>query len=361
MKIKTLGIFFAALISAAAAVAQPRISWLETEHNFGAFSEDLGLVSVVFKYVNVGDEPLVITAARANCGCTTPRFSLDPLAPGDTASIEVKYDAKGRPGRFSKKVFVDTNTDPVRSTLLIKGVVVGAQQTVAQRYPVPMGKLSVARAYAMLGDVSKTHMKVEMLNAYNTTTDSIVPSVADTPAWLTVSCTPSPLAPGEQMSFNFMVHPEKTPLYGVVTDTISIIPDVAEPDVRFRMPVVVTLNEDFSKLTDSDIAKSPQASLLNERVDFGKVNLGTPLTATYVLRNDGKTPLIVRRVYAPEKDVDIAISSEKIKPGKKATITVTYTPRSDEQIVNLKINIITNDPLTPTQAVRFTAEPTAAN
>jgi hypothetical protein len=354
---KFASIIACAAISSIGAFAQPQIKWLESDHDFGAFSEDLGMVSVSFRYVNIGDQPLVITGARANCGCTTPRFSLDPLAPGDTAKIEVKYDAVGRPGRFSKKIYVDTNTEPTRSTLLIHGVVVGASQTVAQRYPISMGKLSLARAYAMLGEVSKSHMKVEMLNAYNCTTDSITPSVVDLPNWLTVTCTPSPLAPGEQMSFNFIIHPDRTPLYGVVTDTVSVVPDINEPNVQYKLPVVVTLNEDFSKLTDKDIAKSPQATLLNERADLGIVKRGETLSASYEIRNDGKSPLLIRRVYSAENNVNITVSSDKIKPGKKATITATYTPDANASIVNMKIMIIPNDPLTPTQAVRFTAEP----
>lgn len=331
--------------------------WLETDHDFGAFSEDLGKVGTTFKYVNTGTEPLVIISARANCGCTTPKYDTGALAPGDTAQLFVQYDAVGRPGRFMKKIFVETNAEPERSTLYVRGVVVGSSQTVGMRYPASMGKLSLARAAALLGDVSKSHMKVEMLNAYNSTTDSITPTVTNLPEWLTVSCTPSPVAPGEQMSFNFMVHPDRTSLYGQVSDTVYIVPDVREPEVRHKLPVVVTFSEDFSKLTQKELAQSPQATLISERVDLGKVQAGTPLKTTYQLRNDGKSPLLVRRVYSSdEANTQITISNTKIKPGKQATITVTHTPETDAPLVNLKITVITNDPLTPTQWLRLTAE-----
>jgi hypothetical protein len=354
---KFISILATALCSAFACSAQPRIEWVETDHDFGAFSEDLGKVGTTFRYVNTGTEPLVIISARANCGCTTPRFDTAPLAPGDTACLEVQYDAAGRPGRFMKKIFVDTNTEPSRSTLYVRGVVVGSAQTVGLRYPVSMGKLSLVRSAALLGDVSKSHMKVEMLNAYNSTTDSITPTVTDLPEWLTVSCTPAPVAPGEQMSFNFMVHPDRTSLYGQVSDSVTIVPDVREPDVRFKLPVVVSFSEDFSKLTQKELAQSPQASLLTERVDLGKVQAGTTLTATYQLRNDGKTPLLVRRIYSSDDaNTLISVSSDKIKPGKQATITVTHTPVANAPLVNLKITLITNDPLTPTQWLRLTAE-----
>lgn len=346
----------ATLLCVACCFAQPRIEWLRTTHDFGAFSEDKGKVGTIFRYVNVGNEPLVVVNARANCGCTTPKYSAEALAPGDTAQIEVQYDATGRPGRFSKKIYIDTNTTPERSTLTVRGVVVGSTQTVGLRYPVSMGKLSLVRDAALLGKVSKSHLKVEMLNAYNSTTDTITPTVINLPSWLTVSCIPSPLAPGEQMSFNFMIYPDRTNLYGQVSDTIYIVPDVREPNVHHKLPVVVNFTEDFSKLSDKQIAQSPQATLPTERINLGKVSRNTPIKATYQLRNTGKSALLVRRVYCDDSAAKIAVSREKIKPGKQSDFTVTYTPGLNANIVNLTITVITNDPLSPVQTVRLTAE-----
>ncbi|MDE7125423.1 MAG: DUF1573 domain-containing protein, partial [Muribaculaceae bacterium] len=56
-----------------AAWGGPHAKWLSTTHNFGAFSEETGIVTTTFRVVNTGDEPLLILAARANCGCTTPK------------------------------------------------------------------------------------------------------------------------------------------------------------------------------------------------------------------------------------------------------------------------------------------------
>lgn len=77
----------------------PKLTWLESVHDFGAFSEDLGIVTCDIPFVNSGDEPLLITAARVTCGCTVADYPTDPIAPGDTATVTVKYNAIGRPGR----------------------------------------------------------------------------------------------------------------------------------------------------------------------------------------------------------------------------------------------------------------------
>jgi hypothetical protein len=61
-------------------------------------------------------------------------------------------------------------------------------------------------------------------------------------------------------------------------------------------------------------------------------------------------------VYCDDSAAKIAVSREKIKPGKQSDFTVTYTPGLNANIVNLTITVITNDPLSPVQTVRLTAE-----
>ena len=117
------------IASTATALAQPKAQWLSTTHDFGAFDEDLGSVTTYFKVVNTGDKPLSILNVRASCGCTSPTYSHKPVASGDTGQVAVTYNPAGRPGKFDKKVRVETNADPSTATLTIRGVVIGDRQT----------------------------------------------------------------------------------------------------------------------------------------------------------------------------------------------------------------------------------------
>ena len=155
---KTLRLLAAAAYAAflaPTALAGPAITWLSSVHDFGAFDEDDGIVSCEIPYVNSGDSPLLLTGARASCGCTTPQISREPLAPGDTAAIVVSFDPTGRPGRFSKKIRISSNTEPATSTLEVKGVVVGSASTVGQRFPVDFGTLKLRTGAVMAGEVTK--------------------------------------------------------------------------------------------------------------------------------------------------------------------------------------------------------------
>jgi len=79
-----------------------------------------------FKFTNTGNEPLIITGVRASCGCTAPRYTADPVLPGETGVITVQYD-NSRAGQFAKTVTVTTNANPQSVRLTIKGNVVREQ------------------------------------------------------------------------------------------------------------------------------------------------------------------------------------------------------------------------------------------
>lgn len=75
-----------------------------------------------FKFTNTGTEPLIIKAAKGSCGCTVPTYPKEPIMPGESNVIEVRYDTQ-RVGAFTKTVTVTTNEATDTRTLTIKGEV----------------------------------------------------------------------------------------------------------------------------------------------------------------------------------------------------------------------------------------------
>lgn len=83
----------------------------------------------VFKFKNEGSEPLVITGARGSCGCTVPTYPQEPILPGKSAEIKVRYDTQ-RIGAFTKTVTITTNETGENASriLTIKGEVKQAEE-----------------------------------------------------------------------------------------------------------------------------------------------------------------------------------------------------------------------------------------
>lgn len=74
-----------------------------------------------FVFTNTGTEPLVISNAKGSCGCTVPTWPKEPIAPGQKATIKVKY-ATDRVGKFTKSITIQSNaaSEPTK-VLRIKG------------------------------------------------------------------------------------------------------------------------------------------------------------------------------------------------------------------------------------------------
>jgi hypothetical protein len=73
-----------------------------------------------FKFTNTGKEPLVITNCQGSCGCTVPQCPKEPILPGKSGVIKVKYDTN-RPGGIYKTVTVNSNAKSGNVVLTIKG------------------------------------------------------------------------------------------------------------------------------------------------------------------------------------------------------------------------------------------------
>jgi hypothetical protein len=110
---------------------QPKqiIEIAEKTHDFGTIKEEDGRVSHVFTFKNVTEGVLTIKNVRASCGCTTPAWSKEPIAPEAEAQITVTYNASGRPGAFHKSVTVtlSNGTEDFTQVLFIKGKVTPKQ------------------------------------------------------------------------------------------------------------------------------------------------------------------------------------------------------------------------------------------
>ena len=99
-----------------------KIEFTKEVHNYGKIKYN-GDPYCTFEFKNTGDEPLIISNSKGSCGCTVPTWPKEPIAPGATGSIKVKYDTK-RPGPINKSVTITSNAVNASTKVLrIKGEV----------------------------------------------------------------------------------------------------------------------------------------------------------------------------------------------------------------------------------------------
>jgi hypothetical protein len=98
------------------------VTFDEIEYDFGTVTEG-EIVETVFKLTNSGTTDLVITDAQVTCGCTVPVWPKDPIKPGATEEIKVRFNTNGKSNRQQKNITLITNTETGREILTLKGMV----------------------------------------------------------------------------------------------------------------------------------------------------------------------------------------------------------------------------------------------
>ncbi len=344
-KILSCGAMLIGALTAAAGV-----DWLRTTYDYGAFTEDGGSVSCEFRFVNNGSEPVSIVAARASCGCATPNFTKTPVAVGDTGKVEVLYNPVGRPGRFCKTVNVSISGSE-KQTLTVKGVVIGAQNTLKSRYPVDAGPLKLRGASMLMGTVRNPGAKSATFEVYNATTKPITPSWRGLPKYMKVKAMPETIPPGEQGVYSFVLTAGDDVPYGFLCDSLWLdIPGGKSVKVEYTAIV----EEDFRRLTPGERQKAPKVSVNTRSIDFGQVEIAAgPVEREFEVANLGKSNLIVRRVYTLDPSLTIVSAPSKVKKGKRALVKVRLDPsKVTGELLNGRIQLIVNDPDEPLTTIR---------
>jgi hypothetical protein len=119
--------FFTALFT----FGQAEMTFESVNHDFGEIQFN-GNGTFIFTYTNTGNQPLIILDVKSSCGCTTPQYSKEPLAPGASSAITVKYDTT-REGAFTKTVTILSTAKNSPIELVITGTVLKMQATSTEK------------------------------------------------------------------------------------------------------------------------------------------------------------------------------------------------------------------------------------
>src|SRR5690554_4097504 len=120
-----------ALIGFTAQAQQAKITFKTNTIDYGTITKGSDGVRV-FEFTNTGDAPLIITNVKSSCGCTIPKKPEGPVAPGESSTIEVKYDTN-RVGPIRRTITVSSNASEPMVALKITGEVRNADSSILEK------------------------------------------------------------------------------------------------------------------------------------------------------------------------------------------------------------------------------------
>ena len=351
-------ILMAATIFSIAAMAQEAvITFDKTTHDFGKINEADGRVTTVFEFKNEGMIPLVLTNVKASCGCTTPKWTREPIEPGQTGQITVTYNASGRPGRFQKTVTVTSNAAEPTTRLYIKGEVIPKPAQPVDKYPVKMGALSLQKNNINLGTIKRGNPKNIEIEYANTTNAEVTVELLYEPdnAFWVPNVTLPTVAPGQTGKIQFSLQTAFCPLYGPLNSTFYVQVNGKKVIANeYAITIKANLTEDFSKMTAEELQQAPIAQI-NREWQIAPVKAGKKISAKLNLLNVGINPLMIRRVYSNDPALNLQYPKTPIKGGKKADIRLDInTANMTAAQYSREVIVILNDPKQPVIKIKVT-------
>lgn len=137
----------------------------ETRHiKAEPMSEDDAPVLFRYRFRNVSRDVMKINRLVSTCMCASASCPVSSVSPGESSEIIVRYDPKGHPGRFERKIFVysDDGDSPAAVLRLSVEVINGADTS--DDWPVQKGCIRLRRDNLTFTEGERAVEKLRFIN-----------------------------------------------------------------------------------------------------------------------------------------------------------------------------------------------------
>jgi hypothetical protein len=350
----TFVLLFVTSLSVFAQQARP-VQFREEIFDFGSVKEDGGPVVHEFVFTNSSNRPIKIVSVQASCGCTTPDWSKEPVAPGKTGFVQASYNPKGRPGFFNKTLTVTTDFEANPIVLQIKGNVSTGGVGSEGEFTSANGNWKFKTSAFNIGKVYlKDEATVRDFQFLNSGKQAVTLSKVVSPEYIKVEVTPKSINPGEKGNVKIIYNGKKKNQYGFQSDNVELHTDDEESPVK-AFSVYATLEDYFGDLKPEDRAKAPRLQLAASSIDFGRLGKNTTMVRELTISNTGKKELAIKSVQGNCACISASASKSSLKPGESSLIKIVFDASGRKGTQQKAVTIYSNDPVSPVQRFTFSA------
>ena len=308
------------------------------EWDFGAIREADGAVSHAFTVFNGDSRPLRLTRAIPGCSCISATLPGADIAPGQSATVEVRFTPAGASGPVERTIEIQAGGRSL-GMLSIRADVLPADRSIQERYPVVLAEgLYASRADVRFGYLERGRPAGKVV---------FIANASDKPMRLRAEglsgthyrlVCPDTLAPGEEGRLEVWCDTPADPtVFATLRATLRLTPD-GVPALR-EMPI--------SGLCLTQAQESPDAPRLrNGPMQVRRRPLSRAPRGTLEIFNDGATDLILHAVEVPAGIRCAFEPGTHIAPGKSLTLTLSGAAGRDA-----RMTVFSNDPLRPAKEI----------
>ena len=323
-------------------------------HDFGDVLIAEGPVSCIFTFTNIGSQPIVVHNVISSCGCTTPEWTREPVRPGGTGTIQATFSNDQGPYPFDKTltVYVGVGRSSLDKPVLLRlrGVSHEKKKDLDEVFTSKIGPLGLRKTQTSIGYIDQGVLKSDQMQVANLSKSELAVEVASATPGLTVTVTPNPIPARSMARLNYVVDPSR--MGGTYWGKQQF-------DVTFRlngktyadkMSVTGVIKDHFDDMTKAQIEQAAIPVIDRSYFEFGQVKKGATVSATFSIRNKGKSPLVIHQIEGQAGASTIQTTLPlTIKPGGKADVKVRFNTASLDytgEVIEV-LTVITNAPSKP--------------
>lgn len=320
------------------------ISFDDKIHDFGDVLIGDGPVSHTFRFRNTGDADLKILNVISSCGCTTPLWPAEPVAPGAEGEISVTFTNDQGPYPFDKTLTVYVSGAARPEILHIRGVAYDKFPRLEERFPQRLGRLGFRNFTMSIGHVAKGTSRTDRVRFANLSDRPLTVEAVEASAGLSAKVEPNPVPPHEVAYLICTVDSRR------VGDVWGRTPLQLKFSVEGRIypapfTVLAYIRDDFSTLNEEQIAAAGVPSPVLSYAEIGEIAAGTRVDFSYTVRNTGKGPLLLRKVdWECDGISDLNRYPIRVKPGAQIELRFRLDTAGREGDVLDVLTLLTDSP-----------------
>ena len=321
--------------------AQTSLEFDAKEKNLGYIPEDTGNVVVDFFFKNTSKTSVLITDVDTHGGCSILSWPQDSLLAGYKGKLSIKVNPKNRPGALERKITFLSMPDSSRHTLVIKAYVepsdkVWDKNANETRY----GKLVLSSDYVRVGTVLENAKVEHTIKVKNTGKElaKIQLAKAQIPSYISITGLPELLGPQAEVNVKITVDFSTSNKLGKYIEMLTIPTNSGVDMVLYIIGEIVP--------TTLVTPNKPIADMLIREVDLNDISAEKPIQGSFVLKNSGLSPLLIRKIETSCLCIDMQYNTP-IAPGAGATLYFMFDPRGLKGLEQKKIILYTNAPTEP--------------
>ena len=338
-------------------VTYAQIEWLDTVYDFGVFHEESGKQYGKIRFVNKSGEPTIINRVKTTCGCTVADYPKEEIADGDTAVVNFSFNPEGRLGKFEKAVKIYYGIANEEKEILIRGRIIGKSSTLKNQYPIEEGGLRLTTKSIILGNVVKGRSRHEFIHMYNQTNDTLQIALGDAPGAMSLGLSDDIIYPGEIATISIYFNSILEENLGLNIYKFDIVATGRNANVVVPIELTANVKEERKKLTPEEAQNAPMIFIEKNLIDLGNVVSGKIIKASFYISNEGKSELQIKRIYSIEESIAVKRMPTKLSAGDRKEVEIEIdSSKMPQGVFNVKLEIISNDPLHPTTMLRIVGE-----